>query len=98
MDGLQSKISEARKAGYGDDEIVQFLAQMPTVGAQVNEALKNQYQPNEILKFLAEQSHQHTRLAQSCLSHNVHWSAQCKAQPLALWMSWLELCLHQLAQ
>jgi hypothetical protein len=54
MDGLQSKISEARKAGYGDDEIVQFLAQMPTVGAQVNEALKNQYQPNEILKFLAE--------------------------------------------
>ena len=55
MDGLQSKISEARKAGYGDDEIVQFLAQMPDVGVKVNEALKNQYQPNEILKFLAEQ-------------------------------------------
>jgi len=25
MDGLQTKISEARKAGYGDDEIVQFF-------------------------------------------------------------------------
>jgi len=55
MDGLQTKISEARKAGYGDDEIVQFLAQMPDVGAKVNEALKNQYQPNEILKFLETQ-------------------------------------------
>lgn len=55
MDGLQSKISEARKAGYGDDEIVQFLSQMPDVGPKVNEALANQYQPNEILKFLAEQ-------------------------------------------
>jgi len=55
MDGLQTKISEARKAGYGDDEIVQFLSQMPDVGAKVNEALKNQYQPNEILKFLETQ-------------------------------------------
>lgn len=55
MDGLQSKISEARKAGYGDDEIVQFLSQMPDVGTKVNEALKAQYQPNEILKFLSEQ-------------------------------------------
>ena len=52
MDGLQSKISEARKAGYGDDEIVQFLSQMPTVGAQVNEALAAQYKPKEILSFL----------------------------------------------
>jgi hypothetical protein len=55
MSGLQTQISDARKAGYGDDEIVQFLSQMPTVGAQVNEALKAQYQPNEILKFLSEQ-------------------------------------------
>jgi hypothetical protein len=55
MDGLQSKISEARKAGYGDDEIVQFLSQMPDVGPKVNEALANQYQPNEILKFLSTQ-------------------------------------------
>ena len=55
MDGLQSKISEARKAGYGDSEIVQFLSQMPDVGNQVNEALRNQYQPSEILKFLSEQ-------------------------------------------
>ena len=55
MDGLQTKISEARKAGYGDDEIVQFLSQMPDVGGKVNEALKAQYQPAEILKFLADQ-------------------------------------------
>jgi hypothetical protein len=41
MDDLKSKISDARKAGYGDDEIVQFLAQMPDVGAKVNEALKH---------------------------------------------------------
>ena len=55
MDGLQSKIAEARKAGYGDDEIVQFLSQMPDVGSKVGEALKAQYQPAEILKFLSEQ-------------------------------------------
>ena len=54
MDGIKDKIKEAQKAGYGDDEIVQFLAQMPTVGTQINTALENQYKPSEILKFLAE--------------------------------------------
>ena len=54
MDGIKDKIKEAQKAGYGDDEIVQFLAQMPTVGTQVTTALENQYKPSEILKFLAE--------------------------------------------
>jgi len=54
MDGIKEKIKEAQKAGYGDDEIVQFLAQMPTVGTQINTALENQYKPSEILKFLAE--------------------------------------------
>jgi hypothetical protein len=52
MDGIKDKIKEAQKAGYGDDEIVQYLAQMPTVGPQVTEALGNEYKPNEIIKFL----------------------------------------------
>jgi hypothetical protein len=54
MDGIKEKIKEAQKAGYGDDEIIQFLAQMPTVGTQVTTALENQYKPSEILKFLGE--------------------------------------------
>ena len=54
MDGIKEKIKEAQKAGYGDDEIIQFLAQMPTVGTQVTTALENEYKPSEILKFLAE--------------------------------------------
>jgi hypothetical protein len=52
MDGIEEKIKEAKKAGYKDDEIVQFLAQLPTVGPQVAAALENQYKPDEILKFL----------------------------------------------
>jgi hypothetical protein len=52
MDGIEEKIKEAKKAGYKDDEIVQFLAQLPTVGPQVTAALENQYKPDEILKFL----------------------------------------------
>ena len=54
MDGIKDKIKEAQKAGYKDDEIIQFLAQMPTVGPQVTAALENQYRPDEILKFLGQ--------------------------------------------
>ena len=54
MDGIKEKIKEAQKAGYKDDEIIQFLAQMPTVGPQVTAALENQYKPAEILKFLGQ--------------------------------------------
>jgi hypothetical protein len=54
MDGIEEKIKEARKAGYKDDEIIQFLAQLPDVGPQVTAALENQYKPNEILKFLGQ--------------------------------------------
>jgi len=54
MDGIKEKIKEAQKAGYGDDEIVKFLAQMPAVSNQINTALQNEYKPSEILKFLAE--------------------------------------------
>jgi hypothetical protein len=54
MDGIEKKIKEAQKAGYKDDEIIQFLAQLPTVGPQVTAALENQYKPAEILKFLGQ--------------------------------------------
>ena len=54
MDGIESKIKEAKKAGYKDDEILQFLAQMPAVGSQIQTALENQYKPAEILKFLGQ--------------------------------------------
>jgi hypothetical protein len=54
MDGIEEKIKEAKKAGYKDDEIIQFLAQLPDVGPQVTAALENQYKPNEILKFLGQ--------------------------------------------
>jgi hypothetical protein len=52
MDGIKDKIKEAQKAGYGDNEIVQYLAQMPTVGPQVTEALDSGYLGNDIIKFL----------------------------------------------
>ena len=54
MDGIKDKIKEAKKAGYSDEEIVQFLAQMPTVGAQVTTAIESQYTPKEILGFLGD--------------------------------------------
>lgn len=54
MSEIQDKIKQAKKAGYKDDEIVQFLAQMPDVGQQVSTALENNYKPSEILKFLGQ--------------------------------------------
>lgn len=54
MDGIEEKISQAKKAGYRDEEIVQFLAQLPDVGPQVLAALEQQYKPAEILKFLGQ--------------------------------------------
>ena len=54
MDGIKDKIKEAQKAGYKDDQIIQFLAQLPDVGPQVTAAIENQYKPDEILKFLGQ--------------------------------------------
>ena len=54
MDGIEEKISQAKKAGYKDEDIVQFLAQLPDVGPQVLAALEQQYKPAEILKFLGQ--------------------------------------------
>jgi hypothetical protein len=54
MDGIKEKIKEAQKAGYKDDQIIEFLTQLPDVGPQVTAALENQYKPGEILKFLGQ--------------------------------------------
>jgi hypothetical protein len=54
MDGIEDKIKQAKKAGYRDEDIVQFLAQLPDVGPQVLAALEQQYKPAEILKFLGQ--------------------------------------------
>lgn len=55
MEGIKQKISEAKKAGYSDDEIVEFLAATPDVGEQINSAIEAQYSSKEILSFLKEQ-------------------------------------------
>jgi len=54
MDGIEDKIKQAKKAGYRDEDIVQFLAQLPDVGPLVLAALEQQYKPAEILKFLGQ--------------------------------------------
>jgi hypothetical protein len=54
MDGIKEKIKEAQKAGYKDDQIIQFLSQLPDVGPQVTAALESEYKPAEILKFLGQ--------------------------------------------
>jgi hypothetical protein len=54
MDGIKEKIKEAQKAGYKDDQIIQFLAQLPDVGPQITAALESEYKPAEILKFLGQ--------------------------------------------
>lgn len=53
MAGIETKIREAKQAGYSDAEIVEFLAQTPDVGPQIATALENQYKPDEIIGFLS---------------------------------------------
>ena len=54
MDDLKLKIDAARKEGYKDDEIMQYLSQMPDVAPKIQMAIENNYTPNEVLKFLSE--------------------------------------------
>ena len=54
MLGISENIKEARKAGIKDDEIIEFLAQLPNVGPQIKTALDNNVKPAEILKFLGQ--------------------------------------------
>ena len=41
MDGIKEKINEAKKEGFSDNQIVQFLAQLPDVGPQIATALES---------------------------------------------------------
>jgi hypothetical protein len=54
MLGISENIKQARKAGVKDDEIIEFLAQLPDVGPQITTALQNNIKPGEILSFLGQ--------------------------------------------
>ena len=54
MEDIKDKIKAAKKEGFNDVQIVDFLAQMPTIGPQIQTALENQHKPDEILKFLGQ--------------------------------------------
>ena len=54
MEDIQDKIKEAKKEGFTDNQIVEFLAQLPDVGPQIATALQSNYKPDEILKFLGQ--------------------------------------------
>ena len=54
MLGISENIKQARKAGVKDDEIIEFLAQLPDVGPQITTALQNNIKPSEILSFLGQ--------------------------------------------
>jgi hypothetical protein len=54
MEDIKDKIKAAKKEGFTDVQIIDFLAKLPDVGSQVTTALENQYKPDEILKFLGQ--------------------------------------------
>jgi hypothetical protein len=54
MEDIKDKIKAAKKEGFTDVQIVDFLAKLPDVGPQVTTALESQYKPAEILKFLGQ--------------------------------------------
>jgi hypothetical protein len=58
MDGIKKDIDKARKAGYNDDEIVEFLSAMPEMGEQINTAIGANFSSKQILSFLAQQKSQ----------------------------------------
>lgn len=54
MDGIKQQIDAARKEGYKDDEILQYLSQMPDIASNIKLAVENNYTPSEVLNFLSE--------------------------------------------
>jgi len=54
MENIKDKIKAAKKEGFTDIQIVDFLAQLPDVGPQITTALESEYKPDEILKFLGQ--------------------------------------------
>jgi len=51
---LNAQILEAKKAGYNDDEIAQFLQGVPNIGPQVTTAIESNYAAPEIVKSILE--------------------------------------------
>jgi hypothetical protein len=51
---LNAQILEAKKAGYNDDEIAQFLQTVPNIGPQVTTAMESNYAAPEIVKSILE--------------------------------------------
>jgi len=51
---LNAQILEAKKAGYNDAEIAQFLQGVPNIGPQVTTALESNYAAPEIVKSIME--------------------------------------------
>ena len=51
---LNAQILEAKKAGYNDAEIAQFLQTVPNIGPQVTTAMESNYAAPEIVKSIME--------------------------------------------
>jgi len=51
---LNAQILEAKKAGYNDAEIAQFLQTVPNIGPQVTTAMESNYAAPEIIKSIME--------------------------------------------
>jgi hypothetical protein len=51
---LNAQILEAKKAGYNDEEIAQFLQGIPNIGPQVTTAMESNYAAPEIVKSILE--------------------------------------------
>jgi len=51
---LNAQILEAKKAGYNDQEIAQFLQTQPNIGPQVTTAMESNYAAPEIVKSILE--------------------------------------------
>lgn len=55
MADLSAKIAQARKAGYSDAEIANYLGQDASVGGKIATARKSGYSDSEVIGFLARQ-------------------------------------------
>ena len=51
-----NKITKARQVGYGDDEILSFLGQDPSLAAKIIQTRNAKYTDTEIVNYLAEPS------------------------------------------
>lgn len=54
MDNLSSQIEKAKKAGYSEQEIVDFISKDKELGPQIQQAVKAGYQPKEIIDHISQ--------------------------------------------